>query len=84
MDKKDELEQVEAYFKKHPDKVKYSRKESGLPTSYIRLTDGKFLALGRTELGRGGFGRVKDSNSTDRQLQKFKSLPQMLKIQGLI
>ncbi|MCX7116242.1 MAG: protein kinase [Gammaproteobacteria bacterium] len=52
------------YFKKHPDSMKYSRKDSQLPSSYIKEGDGTIYRVeGKSNpdrlVGKGTFGSVK-------------------------
>lgn len=76
MRSRSELKKARQYFKAHPDKIKYDRKDSGLSSSYIQDANGNITRLGSTVLGAGGFGRVKETESNQKKtVTKIQTKP---------
>lgn len=70
-----EYEQAVLYFAQHPEKTKYSRKESGLPESYFKEADGTVFSIANKTspehaIGKGAHGRVKGAHGGLEEAEK--------------
>ena len=81
-----EYEKAKDYFLKHPEKTKYSRKESGFSVSYLKDANGYVFSVAnkqdaRHDKGKGVSGRVKGTGESKVvKIQWIQSMKELQKV----